>query len=153
MSNLHPVFEQVLRTFAPPAATNTPRFAMTSCSQCGRDTGPGDAGHSSCATHGPQASGFDLSDLIEYRFSTDTGFTLLCYLEHDAAIYGGGDAHPSSNEQVWLVYAFAGSTDVFELVEKVPGLQAKIEAEALADLQRKAKESHDEARMSQMEVA
>jgi len=28
-----------------------PRFEKTSCSQCGRDTGLGDAGHSSCATH------------------------------------------------------------------------------------------------------
>ena len=44
MSNLHPVFEQALRPFAP-------RFEHTSCSQCGHDTGPGDAGHSSCATH------------------------------------------------------------------------------------------------------
>lgn len=31
-----------------------PRFAMTYCSQCGRETGPGDAGHSSCATHRPK---------------------------------------------------------------------------------------------------
>jgi hypothetical protein len=151
MSNLHPVFEQVLRTFAPPAATKTPRFAMTSCSQCGRDTGLGDAGHSSCATHGPKASGFDLSDLIEYRFSTDTGFTLRCYLEHDEEVSGGGDAHPSTKERVDLRYAFAGSTDVCELVDMVPGLQAKIEAEALAAKHARDKDDRTEAAIARFE--
>ena len=33
---------------------NTPRFAATSCSQCGTNTGPGNAGHSTCATHKPR---------------------------------------------------------------------------------------------------
>jgi hypothetical protein len=28
-----------------------PRFAQTSCSQCGAETGPGNEGHSSCSTH------------------------------------------------------------------------------------------------------
>lgn len=145
---IHPILAQALGPWVPPAK---PRFEKTYCSQCGRDTGPGDAGHSSCATHGPAASGFDLSGLIDYWYTTDTGFTLRCYLEHDEAVAGGGDAHPNASEKVWLVYAFAGATDVFELVEQVPGLQAKIEAEALADLQRKAKESHAESAISRWE--
>src|SRR6185503_8939538 len=31
--------------------TRTPKFAQTSCSQCGRDFGPGDHGYSHCADH------------------------------------------------------------------------------------------------------
>ena len=76
----------------------------------------------------------DLSGLIDHEYTLDMGLVLRCYLEHDEAITNGGDAHPDSKERVWLVYAFAGVTDVFELVEKVTGLQAKIEAEVLAKI-------------------
>jgi len=94
-----------------------------------------------------QAAQPDLSGLIEHTYTTDEHLSLRCYLEHDEAVAGGGDAHPDTGAKVWLVYAFAGAADVFELVEMVPGLQAKIEAEALADLNGKAKDSHDEARI------
>ena len=33
------------------AASLPPRFAITSCSQCGHDTGSGNAGFSACADH------------------------------------------------------------------------------------------------------
>jgi len=33
-----------------------PRFENVSCSQCGRDFGPGDHGFSSCYSHGKRAS-------------------------------------------------------------------------------------------------
>jgi hypothetical protein len=34
-----------------PMAAEARRFSMTSCSQCGADTGPGDSGFSSCTDH------------------------------------------------------------------------------------------------------
>ena len=90
----------------------------------------------------------DLLGLLEHTYTTDEHLSLRCYLEHDEGVDGGGDAHPDASEKVWLVYAFAGAVDVFELVEKVPGLQAKIEAEVLASLKRKAKVSSDEAKIN-----
>lgn len=99
------------------------------------------------ATHAAMPATPDLSGLIVHTYTTDEHLSLRCYLEHDDAIDGGGDAHPDSKERVWLVYAFAGAVDVFELVEKVPGLQAKIEAEVLASLKRKAKLDSDEAKI------
>jgi len=134
MSNLHPVFEQALRPFVP-------RFERTSCSQCGHDTGPGDAGHSSCKTHQlPVAP--DLSDLYAYEYETSTGLCLRCYLEHEPAI-DGGDAHPDEPECITLVYAYAGLIDISEVLAK--DVIDTIEEEALTDLQRKAKGSHDDA--------
>lgn len=40
---------------------NTPRFAATSCSQCGCDTGPGNHGVSHCADHEKAAIAADLA--------------------------------------------------------------------------------------------
>lgn len=42
--NLHPDIVNAI-------AGTMPKFHQTSCSQCGCDTGPGDHGHSTCATH------------------------------------------------------------------------------------------------------
>lgn len=38
---------------ADPVDAQAPRFPETSCSQCGEDIGPGDAGVSSCSDHDP----------------------------------------------------------------------------------------------------
>lgn len=76
----------------------------------------------------------DFSGLIHYTHTTDNGLVLKCWLEHEDAVTGGGDAHPDTGAKVWLVYAFAGLVDVFELVEQVPGLKDKIEAEALKSM-------------------
>ena len=73
----------------------------------------------------------DLDGLVDHEYVMPCGLVLRCYLEHAEAITNGGDAHPDAKERVWLVYAFAGTVDVFELVEQAPGLQDKIEAAAL----------------------
>lgn len=47
MNTLHPIMQQALAPFMP-------RYAMTSCSQCSQDTGPGDHGYSHCRDHDPR---------------------------------------------------------------------------------------------------
>lgn len=137
-NHLHPVFEQALRPFAP-----APRFEHTYCSQCGRDTGPGDAGHSSCPTHQlPTAP--HLSGLYDYEFVTSMGLCLRCYLEYEEA-KDGGDDHPSTPESITLEYAFAGLIDVSEVLSD--DVKELIEEEALADLKKSAQDSHDDARI------
>jgi len=39
------------QTLEVPAPAKAPRFAQTSCSQCGEDQGPGDSGFSHCSDH------------------------------------------------------------------------------------------------------
>ena len=57
MNNINPTIMQALSGFMP-------RFIETSCSQCGCATGPGDSGHSTCATHQPEP---------DYSLETSTG--------------------------------------------------------------------------------
>jgi hypothetical protein len=50
------------------------RWPATSCSQCGCSTGPGNSGHSSCATHQPakaltEAEILDLADDLSNAFA------------------------------------------------------------------------------------
>lgn len=117
-------------TIAQTIAGHAPRFAQTSCSQCGRDTGPGDSGHSSCATH-QLATAPDLSDLYSYEFVTSLGLSLRCYLEHEAS-ENGGDDHPSTSERIDLVYAFAGLIDISEVLSD--DVKALIEEEAMESM-------------------
>lgn len=49
MNSPHPADPQIAALHRAQAAH--PRFAATSCSQCGNDTGPGDSGFSHCADH------------------------------------------------------------------------------------------------------
>jgi hypothetical protein len=49
MNTPHPADQQIAALHRAQAAH--PRFAATSCSQCGTDTGPGDSGFSSCGDH------------------------------------------------------------------------------------------------------
>lgn len=124
-------------------AGNAPRFAQTSCSQCGRDTGPGDSGHSSCATH-QLATAPDLSGLYDYEFESSLGLCLRCYLEHEPA---EPQTHwePGCSEKIELVYAFAGLIDVSEVLSD--DVKALIEEKALADLHQRAQDSCDDARI------
>lgn len=150
MTNLHPVFEQVLRTFAPPDLPKTPRFAMTSCSQCGRDTGPGDAGHSSCATHAAP----DLSSMYAYEFESDLGLCLRCYLDYEPA-EPQTQWEPGCTASMDLVYAFAGLIDISEVLHD--DVKALIEEKALSRLKAEDQDARTEAaisrHMSQMEAA
>ena len=116
------------------------KFANTTCSQCGTATGPGNSGHSSCATHQTP----DLSSLYSYEFETSLGLILRCYLAYEEAEDGGSD-HPSTQESVDLIYAFAGLVDVSEVLSDE--VVEMIEEEALADLQQSATDSHDDARI------
>ncbi|PVX61275.1 hypothetical protein [Paraburkholderia unamae] len=43
---------QIAWAYAEDHFKRQPRFSETSCSQCGKDLGPGDAGVSSCSEHG-----------------------------------------------------------------------------------------------------
>lgn len=45
MNGLHPIMAKALAPWMP-------KYPMTSCSQCGKDTGPGDHGFSHCIDHG-----------------------------------------------------------------------------------------------------
>jgi hypothetical protein len=51
--------------------TTTPRFAMTYCSQCGGEQGPGDEGFSSCIQHQIARPSF-VGKGATYRVWTDT---------------------------------------------------------------------------------
>ncbi len=130
-----------------------PRFAQTSCSQCGRDTGPGNSGHSSCATHTPPATQPDLRGMVDFEFTTENDLTLRCYLDYEPA---EKQTHwePGCSESIDLVYAFAGLIDVAELLSDK--LKAKIEELALADMADKAKQAEydrAEARYNDMREA
>jgi len=131
------------QSIAQAIAGHAPRFAETSCSQCGRDTGPGNSGHSSCATHTTTPAP-DLSGLFDYEYETSLGLCLHCHLEHEESEDGGRD-HPSTPEGINLVYAFAGLIDISEVLsEEVVGL---IEEEALANLRQQATDNRDDARI------
>lgn len=54
MNNVHPIFQQALAPFAPPRLA-PPRFAVTYCSQCGAEFGPGQHGYSHCGDHDHEA--------------------------------------------------------------------------------------------------
>lgn len=126
------------------------RFEMTHCSQCGRDTGPGDSGHSSCATHGPQAVEPDLSSLYCFEFVTSTDIAVRCYL----------DFEPAERETRWepgnvasmdLLYAFVGLVDIAgsELIPE--SLQKQIEIDALAEKLEDDKAAADEGAIARWE--
>lgn len=48
------------------APAGTFRFPNVSCSNCGRDFGPGDHGFSHCWQHGPRLAGLDARELGEF---------------------------------------------------------------------------------------
>ena len=67
MNNLHPIMQAALAPFAPPPlhqTLKTPRFAVTYCSSCGEEFGPGDSGYSQCSQHG---DGPTAEELAEHR--------------------------------------------------------------------------------------
>lgn len=60
---------QALAPFAPPQSEvhqiiKRPRFAVTYCSACGQEFGPGDGGYSQCSQHG---DGPTAQELAEHR--------------------------------------------------------------------------------------
>ena len=131
-----------------------PRFEQTHCSQCGNDTGPGDSGHSSCATHGPQAVEPDLKDMYSYEYVTSLGLSLRCYLEYEEA-EKQTNSEPGCSESIDLVYAFAGLIDISEVLHD--DVKALIEEKALSRLKAEDQDARTEAaisrHMSQMEAA
>jgi len=62
---------------------------------------------------------------------------------------GGGDAHPSTKEQMVLVYAFAGLIDISEVLHD--DVKALIEEEALADLHQHQQDCRDDAAIAAYE--
>ena len=116
------------------------KFAHTSCSQCGEDTGPGDAGHSSCATH----SAPDLSGFYSHEFVTSRGLTIRCFLDYEAGERSTYDepGHPAS---MTLEYAFVGLIDISEVLSE--DWVIEIEGEALESLQEEANDARTDARI------
>ena len=117
------------------------KFAHTSCSQCGQDTGPGDAGHSTCASH----SAPDLSGFYPHEFVTASGLAIRCYLDYEAGERSNYDepGHPAS---MTLEYAFVGLIDICEVLSEEWVME--IEGEALESLQVDATESRTDARIA-----
>jgi hypothetical protein len=108
-----------------------PRFEKTSCSQCGRDTGPGDAGHSSCATHGPAAVAPDLTGMYSYEYVTSLGLCLRCCLDYEPS-EKATQSEPGCTASMELVYAFAGLIDISEVLSD--DVKALIESEAMESM-------------------
>lgn len=120
-----------MATFAAQVCGIKPRFEKTSCSQCGRDTGPGDSGHSSCATHGPQVTEPDFTGMYAYEYESSLGLCLRCYLDYEPA-EKATQSEPGCTASMELVYAFAGLIDISEVLSA--DVKAKIEAEALESM-------------------
>lgn len=95
------------------------KFATTSCSQCGASTGPGDSGHSSCATHKSQPN---------HTHWTETGdgkATVECRFDFD--VYG--------DIEVLQVYLDGEGKDIRNALteSQLIDLEAECHAAAAAD--------------------
>lgn len=147
---IHPIMAQALAPWAPLAK---PRFEKTYCSQCGRDTGPGDAGHSSCATHGPQEpkdTAPDLTGLYCFEFVTSTDIAVRCYLEYEAA-ERETRWEPGNIASMDLLYAFVGLVDIAGSELMPDSLQKQIEADALVAKLEEDEQAKDDAAIARWE--
>ena len=119
---------QLNPTIAASLAGFMPRFAVTSCSQCGKDTGPGNAGVSQCSEHGQRTPAHthvttigDGGAQVECRFDIDS----------DGVI---------ETLQVWM-----GNTNIFKaLTDKQV---SELDAECLESAEADYRESKDDSRI------
>ena len=70
----------------------------------------------------------DLDGLFDHEYTTSSGLTLRCYLEHESGI-DATDVSQGYKSRVYLIYAFAGVVDVAEVL--APDVVGLIETEAL----------------------
>ncbi|MFA5900468.1 MAG: hypothetical protein WC829_15320 [Hyphomicrobium sp.] len=77
----------------------------------------------------------DLSGLEDFEYSIED-LNLRCYMDYYEA-ENNGDVCRSAAARAYLIYAYAGTVDVYALIELAPGLKEKIEAAYLDSLIKK----------------
>ena len=89
----------------------------------------------------------DTLGLYQYQFTGHKGLELDCYLEYEAEHDGGTGpgSEESWPESITLFYALHKGEDISEVLSD--DVRSTIETEALADMNKQAKEDSDDARI------
>lgn len=113
------------------------KFATTSCSKCGAATGPGNSGHSSCATHKPRR--------VKYHAELDTRISgIPCGIRVDRCFVQEPMGRMADSD--WDCYGFEEIE--FTVLDtkgyEAPWLQAKLTDEEIQEIQTEILESRKE---------